>query len=256
MRTRVYIDGFNLYYGAVKGTSFKWLDLVELARKVLPPGHNIERVKYFTARVAGAFDPGAPARQQVYLSALQTLPEVEIHFGNFLAKTAWRPLANLPVAGNQINSPVPVTLPAGNHTVTGPQNQILPVGSYPPPGRKAKRRYKPPKPLPDPVITEVHIMEEKGSDVNLASHLLNDAWKGLFDVAVVISNDTDLVAPIRMVTIEQQKVVFVVCPGRWQASPKLQAVASHVRHIRTAMLRVAQLPSPIPGTTISKPRTW
>ena len=32
MRTRVYIDGFNLYYGAVKGTSFKWLDLVELAR--------------------------------------------------------------------------------------------------------------------------------------------------------------------------------------------------------------------------------
>ena len=43
-------------------------------------------------------------------------------------------------------------------------------------------------------------MEEKGSDVNLGAHLLNDAWKGLFDAAVVISNDTDLVTPIRMVT--------------------------------------------------------
>ena len=26
MRTSIYIDGFNLYYGAVKGTPYKWLD--------------------------------------------------------------------------------------------------------------------------------------------------------------------------------------------------------------------------------------
>ena len=32
MQTRVYVDGFNLYYGALKGTKFKWLNLVELAR--------------------------------------------------------------------------------------------------------------------------------------------------------------------------------------------------------------------------------
>lgn len=48
-------------------------------------------------------------------------------------------------------------------------------------------------------------MEEKGSDVNLAVHLLNDAWKDLFDVGVVVSNDTDLVTPIRMVTVERKK---------------------------------------------------
>ncbi|MCH8103425.1 MAG: NYN domain-containing protein, partial [Chloroflexi bacterium] len=82
--------------------------------------------------------------------------------------------------------------------------------------------------------------EEKGSDVNLAAHLLNDAWNGLFEVAAVISNDTDLVAPIRMVTMERKKVVHVVCPSRWQAAPKLVAVASHVRHIRQPMLRAAQ----------------
>lgn len=53
-------------------------------------------------------------------------------------------------------------------------------------------------------------MEEKGSDVNLAAHLLNDAWKGVFDAAVVVSNDTDLVEPIRMVTTERGKPVIVM----------------------------------------------
>jgi hypothetical protein len=182
MRTRVYVDGFNLYYGAVKGTPFKWLNLVELALQVLPPGHNVDRLKYFTARVSGASDPGAPGRQQVYLRALRTLPEVEIHFGSFLAKTVWRPLTNLPVAGRQINSPTPVTLPAGNHAVTGQQQQTLAVGSYPGPRGRPHTRRKTHRPLPDAVVAEVHTMEEKGSDVNLAAHLLNDAWKGLFEV--------------------------------------------------------------------------
>ena len=39
MRTFVYVDGFNLYYGALKGTPFKWLDLVALFEKVLQPRH-------------------------------------------------------------------------------------------------------------------------------------------------------------------------------------------------------------------------
>jgi hypothetical protein len=99
-------------------------------------------------------------------------------------------------------------------------------------------------------------MEEKGSDVNLAAHLLNDAWKGAFDVAAVISNDTDLVTPIQMVSVERQKPVFVICPGRWQMPPQLERVASFTRHIRKSMLQAAQFPDPIPGTTIKKPTSW
>ena len=45
-------------------------------------------------------------------------------------------------------------------------------------------------------------VEEKGSDVNLASHLLFDAFRGAFDAAAVLSNDSDLVEPIRIVTKE------------------------------------------------------
>ncbi len=64
MRTWVYVDGFNLYYGALKGTPFKWLNPIALATQLLPAGHVIERLKYFTAHVSGAADPDVPRRQQ------------------------------------------------------------------------------------------------------------------------------------------------------------------------------------------------
>lgn len=35
LRTRVYVDGFNLYYGCLKGTPWKWLNLVALFERVL-----------------------------------------------------------------------------------------------------------------------------------------------------------------------------------------------------------------------------
>jgi hypothetical protein len=256
MRVWAYVDGFNLYYGAVKGTPFKWLNPVELARRVLPAGHVIERLKYFTAHVSGAADPDVPRRQYAYLSALRTLPEVELHFGRFLAKTIWRPITNFPVAGAQIHSPVPVSLPAGNHLITGGSlnaQATLPVQGYP---QKNAPRTAAPHPLPNALIAEVHAMEEKGSDVNLAAHLLNDAWKGSFEAAAVFSNDTDLIEPIRMVAVERAKPVFVVCPGRWAMAQGLQRVATHQRHIRRAMLVASQFPDPIPGTTIRKPASW
>jgi uncharacterized LabA/DUF88 family protein len=254
MRTSIYVDGFNLYYGALKGTPFKWLDLKQLCTLLLPNTCVIDKIKYFTARVSGATDPDAPRRQRIFLNALQTTPEVEIHYGNFLSKSIWRPLVNLPIAGATIHSSPIVQLPAGNHHVSGNPPKTLPVGSYP---RRGQQRRGPlSAPPAGALVAEVHTMEEKGSDVNLAAHLLNDAWKNSFDVAAVISNDTDLVTPIRMVTQERGKAVYIVCPGRWNASPKLVNVSSYVRHIHSSMLRQAQLPDPIPGTTIRKPPGW
>ena len=49
MRTFVYVDGFNLYYGAIKGTPYKWLDLKALFTRVLDPSYKILTIKYYTA---------------------------------------------------------------------------------------------------------------------------------------------------------------------------------------------------------------
>lgn len=257
VRASVYVDGFNLYYGAVKGTPFKWLNPVALAQQMLPSKYSVTKLKYFTARVSGAADPGAPARQQAYLDALSTVPEIEIHFGRFLSKNIWRPITNFPVAGANIHSPMPVTLPDGIHDVNGgslASPARLPVGVYAAKG--APRKKKTFIPVPSALVTEVHAMEEKGSDVNLAAHLLNDAWKGQFDEAVVISNDTDLCEPIRMVTVERGLPVLVVCPGRWPMARDLERVASFKAHISRRMLVNAQFQSPISGTTIQKPTGW
>lgn len=85
MRTNIYIDGFNLYYGVLKGTPYKWLDLDALCRRLLPK-NDIRAIKYFTARVkALPWDQGLPNRQQTYLRALATIPHVEVFYGYFLS---------------------------------------------------------------------------------------------------------------------------------------------------------------------------
>ena len=109
MRTFIYVDGFNLYYGALKGTAWKWLDLPALFAKVLQPHHDILTVKYFTVRVSGTpADQSKPQRQDVYLRALRHYrPEVEVYFGHFLSHSVR----------------VPLVRPVGNRRGTGDQDR-------------------------------------------------------------------------------------------------------------------------------------
>ncbi len=92
MITNVYVDGFNLYYRALKDTPFRWLDLWKLA-EALFPRDTIHRVCYFTALLdARPGNPSQPQRQQAYLRALATLPGFEIYRGAFRSGSKWRPL--------------------------------------------------------------------------------------------------------------------------------------------------------------------
>ena len=98
MNTNLYIDGFNLYYRALKDTPFRWLDLRKLGETLFPQD-SICRVCYFTALLDARPDnPNQPRRQLVYLRALATLPSFEAHFGAFRSGTKRRPLAE-PVPG-------------------------------------------------------------------------------------------------------------------------------------------------------------
>ena len=79
MRTVVYVDGFNLYYGALKGSAWKWLALVALFRNALQSHHEILAVKYFTARVSGtSTDPSKPQRQDAYDCAVVATNDSDI----------------------------------------------------------------------------------------------------------------------------------------------------------------------------------
>ena len=50
-RTIAYVDGYNLYYGLLKGSLYKWLDLAQLVAKLLRDDHSLVSVKYFTSPV-------------------------------------------------------------------------------------------------------------------------------------------------------------------------------------------------------------
>jgi hypothetical protein len=79
----VYIDGFNLYYGCLRRTPYKWLDLGKLCETLLTD-NEIHRIRYFTARIeARPDDPDAPNRQDAYLRALRSVPNLTIHYGHF-----------------------------------------------------------------------------------------------------------------------------------------------------------------------------
>ena len=106
MRTIIYVDGFNLYFRLLqKRPALKWLNIKTLAESVLNPTNQIVAVRYYTARVSGRLDPQGPARQQVYLDALATVPEISVHMGMFLSSEKFagmvhppefRPAAQLP----------------------------------------------------------------------------------------------------------------------------------------------------------------
>jgi uncharacterized LabA/DUF88 family protein len=209
MRAVAYIDGFNLYYGAVRNSAYKWLNLRQTCEEIFPE-YEILQVYYFTARVKRLDDdPSKPQRQDVFLQALGTIPRLEIIEGKFRK------------------------------------------------GRKRMRLVKPIDGLPDTV--EVWRFEEKGSDVNLASWMLRDGFTDLYDVAIVFSNDSDLVAPIRMVRDDLGKIVMVINPQKSRPSNDLRLAASEVRTLTPEVLEKCQLPERIAlpnGRIIYRPSSW
>jgi hypothetical protein len=103
----------------------------------------------------------------------------------------------------------------------------------------------------------VSVRTEKGSDVNLASRLLHDAHLGRFSRAIVISGDSDLAEPIRLITQELGKIVWVRNP-RDKASQELEQISTNYDRIRPAVALSSQLPEHVTdgSKTYSKPSRW
>lgn len=209
MKATVYIDGFNLYYGSLKKTPFRWLDIRKLSEMMLSDEDSITRLKYFTATVSSPpWDPGQSTRQQVYLRALRTIPNLTIHLGHFLSNNA-----SMPLADSWGESPKFVT---------------------------------------------VKKSEEKGTDVNLAVHLLHDAHRGNFDLALVISNDSDLLEAVRIVRRDLGKPVGILNPHPSRPSKVLAREASFFKNIRKGIVAACQFPDILTDDRgeFHKPAEW
>lgn len=87
MVTNVYVDGPNLYYGALKNSAARWLDLRTWLEKLLP-GQEVKRIRYVTAWANPSPNGSQASRQKVYLRALATVPGLSIHLGRCLTETS------------------------------------------------------------------------------------------------------------------------------------------------------------------------
>ena len=101
-RVVVYVDGLNLYYGLRDAGSrrYYWLDLRRLSQSLLRNDQSLAAVRYFTARFApNPADPDRHNRQGAYLQALDTLPDLSIHYGYHLPKTRVCPQCGASIPG-------------------------------------------------------------------------------------------------------------------------------------------------------------
>lgn len=244
MRVGVYIDGFNLYYGARRlcgrgAPGWRWLDLRALSQAILSgPGSSwhaatIERVVYCTARIKGAGNQSGQHDQDIYLRALRAHGAVDVmEMGTYVSRVATAPLAT----ADKRQRPVLVT-PAWPLMVRDSQGADSPQATF---------------------MASVARREEKGSDVNVASHLLLDVLEQRVDAAIVISNDSDLEFPIRQararvpVGTVNPTVSYLAGALAGQAT---EGVGGHWWHqITAAQITGSQLPGTI--GKITRPPEW
>jgi hypothetical protein len=207
MKTIVYVDGFNLCYGSLKGTPYKWLNIRQMSQLLLP-NDQIVGIKYFTAKVFSHRNvPQKHIRQQVYWRVLRTLPNLEIIQGHYSEHPKMMRVAH-------------------------PQ--------------KGQPKY-----------VEVIKTEEKGSDVNLAVHLLHDGYQGRYELGVVVSNDSDLLSSIQIVQKDLGLAVGILNPQE-HPSNVLKNEASFIKQIRQGVIRASQFPTTMTDGkgSFHKPGAW
>jgi uncharacterized LabA/DUF88 family protein len=244
LRVGVYIDGYNLYYGGrgicgrgVPG--WRWLDLRQLASTVIAARSYWQpsiatRVVYCTARIKGATNIQSQHDQDVYLRALLAATSVDvIEYGTYVTRTATAPLATAGPGGKP-----QLTTAAWPVMVRDAAGADVPSASF---------------------MASVARREEKGSDVNVAGHLLLDVLSGTVDAAVIISNDSDLRLPIELA--RDRVPVGLVNPTRGYPAGALNAspttgVGGHWWYQLTAADFTGCQLSPVIAAKIRRPTGW
>ncbi|MET3107946.1 uncharacterized LabA/DUF88 family protein [Oxalobacteraceae bacterium GrIS 2.11] len=228
--TAVYIDGYNLYYGRLRGTSLKWLDVMRLFQNLLTQrdqNESVERITIFTAHTLATFashGQKSAAAQATYHRALKIL------------------------------YPDKLEIVYGKHSFDK-NGALLPLYDESMPYDRNKR-------------VRVWKLEEKKTDVNLALGMYRDAVRGLYDRIILVSNDSDVEPALQLIRQDFPHIMIgVVMPihppesatGHRSVSGSLVRVADWVEKFLTDdQLVGAQLPPKIPTRKkpILKPEHW
>ncbi|KUM73765.1 NYN domain-containing protein [Streptomyces griseorubiginosus] len=242
MRVGVYVDAYNVYYGGRglcgRGTAgWRWLDIRGLAGSLLSAspgwtGATLETIVYCTARISTATNPSAQRDQDIYLKALVAHQSVDhIEYGKYVYRVKSAPLARKDRRGRpQLVTPDwPIMVQDGGVPCQ--------AGIF---------------------MASVASSEEKGSDVNVASHLLLDVLGGAIDAAIVISNDSDLRFPLAQA--RQRVPVGLVNPGKGFLAGDLrgnpqEGVGQHWwKQLTPTDFQQNQMPDPV--GLYSRPAGW
>jgi len=234
--TYVYVDGLNFYYGAVKGTPYKWVDL-EAVVKSLVPKDQLGLIRYFTAIVKPqSRDDRVHERQQSLIRAMEANPLIRVKLGHFRKDVRWRAIAEDKHGVEDLFRPqlrpsflIKVLLARAQH-----------------------RRTE------SATCARVWVPEEKGSDVNLATYLVYDALTNPHITKfLVISNDSDLEEAVRIANTRAQ--VGIVNPHRGPTSGQLSRVSSFQIPFRREILKNCQMPKTVTtsgGRQVHRPKEW
>jgi hypothetical protein len=243
MRVGLYVDGYNLYYGGRslcgRGTAgWRWLDVRSMAEALIHgradwPAAQIARVVYCTARIDATENPSGYADQDVYLKALVAAGSVDhIEFGHYVARVKSAPLAVKESNGRpRLVSPGwPVMIQDGTGTAVSGARFMVSVAHR----------------------------EEKGSDVNVASHLLLDVLLGRIEAALVISNDSDLRFPIEQARERVPVGLVNPTPGQTAGTLRAQATSGAGRHFwrKLTSYDFSRHQLPDPAGSYSMPKDW
>lgn len=246
LRVGIYVDAFNLYYGAREHcgrgeAGWRWLDIESLCEGFIDKGSwgnaEIVRIVYCTALRAKDDDPSSIADQKSYISALKENKKVTVEYGNYQPRHGKGLLVTPRRKGKY------------KRAVRPPDSQApswIPVKDFRGPEGQANLS----------IFYETY--EEKGSDVNLGFHLTKDILETQIDAAIVISNDGDLRLPIEFA--RSRIPVGLVNPNNKDTSFYLRGEAAAGagghwwRRLDSELLRANQLPSKVAG--IRKPVNW
>lgn len=229
----VYVDGFNLFYGSLKKSPYKWLDIEKLCQAYFPK-YEIAKIKYFSAITkARKDDLNKPVRQQIYFRALRTIPCLEIILGSFQENHSRNPIVSH--YKNKRQSIIVEFLKS--------LNMKLPLADD---NKRKKHQF-----------VWIKKTEEKGSDVNLGAHLVSDAYEKKFDIGVVVSNDSDLAEPIRIVNNKLKIPVGLLSPYKI-SNRKLIKATKFQKTIRSGALQNSQFFESLTDKTgnFHKPKDW